>query len=338
MKLEKSTATRDEWDAYVESAETGSLFHTAWWHDAWDHPYRITILRQADGAIRAGVLLALQRFSGGMAMRRPPMTAFNDPVYDITVTARQARYTQHQQLLDALLDALPPSMRIHDFLLRPSPDTYLLPYVWRGYETGLGVSYVIPVAERESWRSGLAEHHRRALRRGHQELIERQARIEAGTAISEVLPVLFESARHRSFSPGRSAAAYERWWSAVIARGAGQTYVVRDDREVLAASLMVWDRRRAYNLASGIRTDLRVQTRAAALLTERMIEDAHGMGVDYDFEGSSLPGVEEFVRRWGGVLENRYRAVRFAGGLERVTWSLVRSLRGGSGQRPAARD
>ncbi len=46
------------------------------------------------------------------------------------------------------------------------------------------------------------------------------------------------------------------------------------------------------------------------LLFERMIKDALEMGLDFDFEGSSLMGVERFYRGWGGEMRPCFRATK----------------------------
>lgn len=337
MKLEHTSATAAEWDAYVADAAGGSIFHTAWWHAAWEHPHQISVLRAPDGAVRAGMLLGFQQIAGRLVMRRPPLTSVNDPLYDVNAVARYSRYTQHHQLLGALLDGLP-AMRLHDFMLGPDPDGYLLPYLWRRFDISIGASYVIPHAERDTWREGIAKDHRRALKRGRAELDERRATITTSATFAEVLPVLLETARLRRFSPGGSPEQLKRWWRAVEQRRAGEIYAILDpDGQVLCTELVVADRHRFHGLASGMRTELRRQSHLGVLLIERMITDAHARGLDLDFEGSSLPGVEEFVRRWGGVMQVRHRALRFASPLDRASWRIARSLRDSRALRPGQR-
>jgi hypothetical protein len=41
-----------------------------------------------------------------------------------------------------------------------------------------------------------------------------------------------------------------------------------------------------------------------------MIEDAHAMSLDFDFEGSVLPGVERYFRSFGAELRPVYRVLK----------------------------
>src|SRR5208282_3089264 len=94
--------------------------------------------------------------------------------------------------------------------------------------------------------------------------------------------------------------------------------------EAMAADILIWDRHTAYSILGGIRADLRKDSRVGTILLERMIGEAHGRNLDFDFEGSALPGVERFMRSFGAELRPMTRVVKFRSPLAFALWQTHR--------------
>ena len=91
-----------------------------------------------------------------------------------------------------------------------------------------------------------------------------------------------------------------RLWEAAHARGQATLYVAKTDKsQPVAALLTVHDERTTYQIISGFNPSFPdVPGQNVVLWTA--LQDAIEAGRNYDFEGSSLRGVETFYRRWGG--------------------------------------
>jgi Acetyltransferase (GNAT) domain len=88
-------------------------------------------------------------------------------------------------------------------------------------------------------------------------------------------------------------------WNTAYSQGNAHLYVARtSDRKPAAALLTVHDKRATYQIVSGVNTELR-GIPGAYLLLWNAVQDTLAAGRDFDFEGSSLRGVESFYRRWG---------------------------------------
>ena len=57
-----------------------------------------------------------------------------------------------------------------------------------------------------------------------------------------------------------------------------------------------------------------------------MVDDAHDMGLDFDFEGSLLQGVERFFRGWGGELRLIHRLIKIPSAFAYVRWKGERRI------------
>ena len=315
------------WDAFLLQADNASLFHSTWWYRAWGIKPVVHVLRDNTGAITAGFCFATDRRWGAPALVPPPMTPMNCPVLSPPVKlARHARYTREKNVLLGALHSLPP-LGVYDFSFGPRPTApNLLPFVWNGFETVVRYTYRIPFSESETWQQHASQTQRWQLRKTRKELQAAGYSIQRDASFADVLPLLQQTASFKGFTLRSVAGRMPAWWAAVLARGAGRTYVLYDaDQRPLSATLMVWDNRSCFYLAGGIRVDIRKASFSNVMLVEAMIRDAHTMGLDFDFEGSSLPGVECFFRSFGGLLCPTYRVIRCRSPLPALVGYFARS-------------
>lgn len=103
--------------------------------------------------------------------------------------------------------------------------------------------------------------------------------------------------------------------------------------ESIGAVWIAWDEKRAYYLIGGYEHSAK-SNKAVSLALWRAIEfTSKKLGLpEFDFEGSAIPAVEQFFRKFGGTLTPHY-TVRYSQPLpppslrQRVTRKLVRIVR-----------
>ncbi len=322
---ELTDAEHAEWDEFVYGEKNGSIFHTTWWHKAWDAEYRVFARRDRQGRIESGILIHIARFPsfsrfGVKGIRRPPLTPVNGPVF--RPCPKQGRcnwYTHEKKELHSSIDALP-RVDFYDFGLgRAFRD--IMPFLWNGFDTHISYTYVIPFSEAATWQKNISEKTKRKLKAARKEAAETGCRIETDPPFMELKPLFFETGDTKGFSMSRYEAALPKWWAAMKDMNAGRSYILRDKGgKGLCASLMVWDNRTAYVLLNGMMRDMRRDTHVNMLLFERMITDALDMGLDFDFDGSILMGVERFFRGWGGELHQKFRVTKIPSALAYIGW------------------
>lgn len=85
--------------------------------------------------------------------------------------------------------------------------------------------------------------------------------------------------------------------------------VVQQSGNVVAGVVLLKDHHRLYNLISAVNAEGR-KTQANYLLYDKMIEEFCGQSLILDFEGSDIPGIAEFYKRFNPEAES-YQFVRF---------------------------
>ena len=266
----------------------------------------------------------VRRFVGVKALRRPPLTPANAPL--VRPTGEGSETTQRSRTrreTTALLCALP-ALGLYDIAFHAhAPDP--LPYLANGFAIDNSLTYVIPAGAPDAWRAKLTTARRGALKKAHAEAAAGGVRVEADVAMEDVAPLFVATARVKGYGMSGYAGQLPHWWRQVRSRQAGCLYAMTNERdERIGVTALVWDHHTAYYLGGGMKQELRDASRLNSLLFERMISDAHARGLDFDFEGSRIPGVERFFREWGGELRLTYRALKIPSPLIYAAWVTQR--------------
>ena len=312
------------WDEFVLNCPRGSAFQTTWWYRAWGVSPVVQVLRGDDGGISAGICYAVGRRFGTRATVRPPCTAGNGPVFNPCQEEGRYKENTHAKQMALLAIHSLPKLGFYDLRLRPV-DTDVMPYLWNGFDTQVGYTYVIPASQKDDWMEGASKTTRKELRRAIREVAEQGYQIEENPAAADMLPLIQDTINAKDFRIDRLAERFADWWQAIRDHQVGCGYLLRDKVGTpMAADILIWDRRTAYSILGGIRTDMRKDSRVVTILLERMIREAHGRGLDFDFEGSSLPGVERFMRSFGGELRPMIRVVKIRSPITYALWHTHR--------------
>jgi len=315
-----------EWDAFVDEAKGGTVFHRSWHLRALARQVEIHVLRGPDGKIEAGMALTPMRFLGTRAARRPVWTAYNGPLIRPSRKGSPADRASDEKNLMLRLLAESPALGMYDYILPPEYAD-VMPFLWNGFDILVGYTYQIPPAPPDEWRAAMSSGHRRDLRKAGEVLASINGTIETVDDFTTSYSLIGDTAESKQFEVRAGLQTLTGWWEAIRVHAAGTLYVVRQgDGRVVCTTVLVWDGRCAYYLASGIRADARRGSLnlLSRLLIDRMIRDTHERGLAFDFEGSVLPGVERFFRGWGGRCVPKYRAVKIRTSWSFAAWSLHR--------------
>jgi len=271
----------------------------------------------------------MPKFLDVKGVTKPPLTMVSGPLFmDTAKPGRSARYTHVKKELMCAITSLPKADYYDIFLNRSQDD--LMPYIWNGFDDQVLYTYVIRKEDAMTWRNNMLDKARSNLKAAHKEADALGCVMETDPSIDEIIPVFLETAKRKGFAREDSwiTTKLPAWWDAVREKNAGRIYMLRGrDGEAMCSALTVWDAHTAYSLIGGTLPGARGQSNLNMLLFERMITDAFEMGLDFDFEGSSLMGVEGFVRRWGGELRHYFRVTKIRSALLYAGWKGYRYLK-----------
>lgn len=297
-------------DKYRElcTAETSiPLFSRAWWLDAtagedWD-----VVLVERDRRIMASLPFVIRRRFGFTILSQPPLTQFLGPWLRPLAEGEikhSTRLSYEKELVQALIDCLPDYDRFsQNFHFKV---TNWLPFYWNGFRQTTRYTYRIEDLSDEMllWSnldSQVRGHIRKAERSSifvsdlHQD-IEPFIKLNEYVFVRQGLEVPYSAELVRGIN---SAAKRQESGRVLLAKGA--------DGEPLAGAFLVWDEHSVYEIMAGRSSEPRARG-ARTLCVWEAIRFAAQINRSFDFEGSMIEGVEQFVRGFGAI-QTPYHAV-----------------------------
>jgi lipid II:glycine glycyltransferase (peptidoglycan interpeptide bridge formation enzyme) len=106
-------------------------------------------------------------------------------------------------------------------------------------------------------------------------------------------------------------------------------FALDDDGRTHTGIYLIWDARSVYFIISGSNPQLR-NSGAHNLIVWHAIKFAHKKGLDFDFEGSMIHGVERFIRGFGAIQKPYFEITKINSNLLRLQnlfYDLFRSNR-----------
>jgi hypothetical protein len=312
------------WDDFVRQSPQGTLFHTTLWLDAAGLPYRLLGCFRGND-LHGGFALSLV---GDRAAGRPHPSL--TPYLGIMYPPPRAKYvteiSHHKEIGIAFAKFIKNEF---DFLeLTFSPEVIdLQPFIWQGFEVDLHYTYRLSLESLEAVLDNMDAPRRRNLLNAEKQGVQ----VEVGDNFAQILRLREMTFKRQGMaaSDGSAAIAFE---SALRHAGHCQGFLARSkEGEPLGGVWIAWDDKRAYYLLGGF--DRSAQSNnAVALAMWRAIQfTALDLKLpEFDFEGSMIPTIERFFRKFGGKITPNYtiRYRRPVGLGWRVARKLVRIVSG----------
>ncbi len=329
--MELRPLTADEfaaWDEAVLSCPAATLFHTTTWLAVGGKAF--TIYGAFDGMeLIGGFVAEYEKLKNDVRISaRSRLTPYSGQAVFLSPSKRSSAITARKAVAELAAERLKRDLRRVNVRLSPyTPDVQ--PYLWAGYTAAVRYTYLVDVSCAETVWANLDENHRRSIKQAEKSGLTVDVGVRAKDCVE-----LFRASRE---SPA--------WWEDLLASytralspsGMCRTFGIRDSDGALASAIfLVCDRYRSYYMLGGYRQqDDRISRAATTFgLWEAMRYTREELGLKtFDLEGSMIPGVELFFRKFGGELTPFYtiswgRAPSSASGILRRAVGLAARFSG----------
>lgn len=301
----------------------GSIFEEGWWLDAVaPGRWREAVVRSGDHVV-ARLPYVPSRRAGLTLISQPPLTQTLGPWLSPGPEKPSRRYAREKSVLTELIGQLP-DVDVMEQDLSPT-FTHALPFHWAGFDVRVRWTYRLEdLGDVDAVWAGF---HQSA--RGNVRKAERALEVRDGETMDELIR-LTERTLTRNGAPPVDRDLLRRVRDAAAERSrCALRHAVDASGRVHAVAFFVWDERTPYYLMAG-RDDELPNTGAPSQLVWDGIQAAAARGHVFDFEGSMLEPVEEFVRAFGGRPAPYFRVskARGAGRLFSAARVLRRRRRG----------
>lgn len=292
------------WDNLVEKSNGGTVFHQTLWLRSFGRPFAVVGCYDKTDGLVGGMCLSYQQLGMLTVVRPPYLTPYLGPVTFRTEGQYHRLLTLEKNVAVSVIGFLKTFCDFSRIPLSPNcTDTQ--PFQQNGFDVDIEHTYVIQLDDMDRVWNALDQDRRRKIRNGNAEgLIS-----ELSDDLTTFLPLLKHSlsAHTKELSTTR-VSEIRRWYSALSAKNRAKIVFARNaSDQVCAGAILVWDRKRAYYLLSGMNRDIASPNTMAWLVWEclRLCKETIGVA-EFDFDGSDVPTVEVFFRGFGGRLIPRY--------------------------------
>jgi Acetyltransferase (GNAT) domain len=286
-----------EWDRLVDRSVHGTVFHYSWWLESAAPHFQILVVRDHNRCLLGGIPLPSKRSTFLELYHSPQLTPYLGPIFDLNgITGNYDRLHAMRCYGEMLARNLPRFDSLRYSASAAGPD--LQGFLWAGFRITLAYTF------RFSARLSLDELTS-AMSRTHAQKISKAKRLQMSvrkeTDIEQLIALNRMIFARQNQEPPFSPDLVKRLWSEGLSRNRARLYIAYTADGIPAAGLLtVNDNRTTFQIISGVNTAM-PDIPGGNLVLWSALQEALTEGRDFDFEGSSLRGVEVFYRRWGAA-------------------------------------
>ena len=290
----------ERWDEFVRLSPQGTLFHSTLWLEAAGEPFQLIGCfrgRELQGGFATALL--------GPRVAVVPQPALT-PYLGILFPKSNAKYVTELSNNKEVGIALAAFLKSHFDWIQSSfaPEVRdLQPFIWQGFDVDLHYTYRLSLDDLSAVLNNMDARRRNKLVSAEKQGIT----VEVGVEFDDIVRLCAKSFERQSLLATHTGAA-ARFDAALRRVGRCMGFLARaSEGTPLGAVWIAWDDKRAYYLLGGYDHSER-SNKAVSLALWRAIQfTARDLKLrEFDFEGSVIPAVEQFFRKFGATLTPFY--------------------------------
>jgi hypothetical protein len=286
-----------EWDNLIDRSPHGTIFHYSWWLQTTAVDFKILAIRNERGALIAGLPVPFRRRLGLTLLHSPALTPYLGPIFDLPDTNSAS---ERLFFMRSHGETLAQNVRSFDSFRcvagACAPD--LQGFLWAGFQVYLAYTFRFSATHSlDQISAGMSRTHVQKVTKA----LRLNLTVTRDEGLEDAILLNCKTFERQGLKPSFCPDLLRRLWHAARSRERANLYVARtSDNKPAATLLTVHDNRTTYQIVSGVNPELR-DVPGAYLVLWNALQDSIRASRDYDFEGSSLRGVESFYRRWGAT-------------------------------------
>lgn len=299
---------QDEWDTFIGNSPDGSVFSEYWMislvcPDGWQ-----ALLLREKGELKAVMPLNNQRLVFYQLSRQPLLTKYWGVIVARSRKSQQAE--QSSEIIkwqDKILDVAMEHFDVLDHFLSLD-NRFTQSYKRDGLSIRPEFSQVLSL---EKGMEELRNDYSKSLRKNLRRLEKKAFYLREKTRLDDLIETVVANQEDgRSVLPDRLIPLVRQIAKVAMQRDQGFLLsVYAADGKLAAAGFFIQDHKRTYFLNGYVMPEYR-NDNATSLLVDAAIEQSTGDKKEFDFFGSSIPGIEQFFRTFGTESKPYYRILK----------------------------
>ena len=289
------------WDDFVSQSFQGTLFHKTYWLNTSGEKFKIYGCFK-NGNLLGGLPIICKSKFGIKQAVHPPLTPYLGVIFKKSETKYVNRISEEKKISESIAKRIKEDFDFVRFNFSPL-FTDLQPFVWQGFSSNVRYTYLLNLKNLEKAWKGMEDNRRNDIRRAEKDGIV----VESSDSFKEAF-ALVERTFQRQGIEVKFKSAASGYNKVLNKKGQSKSFLARNKGgKAIAMVYIVWDKKRSYYLLGGYDPEKRHHGASAIAMWEAIKFTKEKLGLDeFDFEGSMIPQVEQFFRKFGGELTPYY--------------------------------
>ncbi|MBO6794884.1 MAG: GNAT family N-acetyltransferase [Balneolaceae bacterium] len=273
----------------------GNIFMQPWWLDVVAKDDWIELKIEKGGDLKARWPIVMRKKMGFVHIEMPVLTQKTGPWIKQESTKQVSLHSNERKLLEELIEKIPSFDRFN-LNLDESIINYL-PFKWSGFKQSSNTSFRIndPYNSEAVW-ANFKSTVRRNIRRAQE-----NCTISTNLTSKELYLQIKKTFHRKNKEPSYSFELIDDLINEATKRNRANIIgVLNKNNEVISAQLFIHDDNVTYYLAGGFDND-NIEPGAVSLGMFEGIRLAAARKNAFDFEGSSVNGIEQFFSSFGSI-------------------------------------
>lgn len=295
----------DLWDDFVDNSPQGTLFHKTYWLKATGKKFSIYGCFKGN-EFYAGIPVCYDQIIGCKYFSPPLQT----PYLGILMKHQDAKYvksiTREKKISSELIQWLKGEFYSIKFNYTPGM-VDLQPFIWEGFTCNVRYTYIINLNNslEDIWKS-MDDTRRRNISKAKKDGIN----VSSNYDLQEVFSLVEKTFDRQDMKVPFKTVVFNYIY-ALKERNKCISFLSKNENgDNIAVVYLVWDNKRSYYLMGGYDSEKSHYGASAVAMWKAIKFSKEELGLaEFDFEGSMVPQIEQFFRKFGGILTPYYSVV-----------------------------
>ncbi len=292
----------DEWDKLVEESPQGTIFHESSWIKALTEDYGIYGYFK-NGKLSAGIPFVRSKLKLGIKkLHSPPSTPYFGIVYKENKGKYVTNLSDEKSISMAIIKKL--KEEFDSITISFSPFVIdIQPFIWEGFSCNVKYTYMIQIHDLDLVWNDMDAKRRNDIVKAEKDGVYIEPSDDFEQTIELVKKTFDRQRKQVNFIS--TAIIYNNMLSD---KGRCKSFLARDNSgKAIGAVYIIWDQKRSYYLFGGYDSEEKHHGASAMATWEAIKFTKNVLGLNcFDFEGSMIPAIETYFRKFGGELTPYY--------------------------------
>jgi hypothetical protein len=298
------------WDLFVDDTAEGTIFHKSYWLLAHGgvmlfraNQVRLLVITGDDNKWIAGLPITYRRLFGKNLILMPYLTPYLGPIFSLGYIQKYCRIvSRKKEILTLFAETIKKFgfMVFYDF----TPQVIdMQPFLWDGFQTKVNYTYILDISDLNKVDRNMDHRIRNNIRQAVKSGYEIMWGFEDN--FNTFIDLNKMTFRRQNVKRYDHDITQKLLMAAYSSKACDIGVVVDADREPLASVAIVWDTKRVYSICGGI--SHKSHSAMSFLIWETFTYAGEVLNItEFDFEGSAIPSIEHYFRKFGGDIVPYY--------------------------------